>query len=56
LGFTSFSEGINEVSKGLREEYLDKGFSTVEEIMSKYTPLSNGSWAAGVNQFMADMQ
>jgi hypothetical protein len=56
LGFTSFQEGIEEVSKGLREEYLDKDFTTIEEIMSKYTPLSNGSWAAGVNKFMSEMQ
>jgi hypothetical protein len=56
LGFSSFQQGIEEVSKGLRDEYLNKGYSTVEEIMSKYTPLSNGSWAAGVSQFMTDMQ
>jgi hypothetical protein len=56
LGFSSFQEGIENVSKGLREEYLDKGFRTTEEIMSKYTPLSPGSWAEGVNKFMAEMQ
>lgn len=56
LGFSSFEEGIETVSKGLREEYLDKGYSTVEEIMSKYTPLSNGSWAYGVNKFMSEME
>ena len=56
LGFSSYEEGIEEVSKGLREEYLDKGYSTVKEIMSKYTPLSNGSWANGVETFMQDMQ
>src|SRR5688572_22352800 len=56
LGFNSFEEGIETVSKGLREEYLGKGYTTVEEIMSKYTPQSNGSWAFGVNQFMSAMQ
>jgi hypothetical protein len=56
LGFNSYQQGIEEVSKGLREEYLNKGYSTVEEIMSKYTPLSNGSWAIGVNKFMSEMQ
>lgn len=56
LGFTSFEEGIETVSRGLKEEYLDKGYSTVEEIMSKYTPLSNGSWAHGVETFMQDME
>jgi hypothetical protein len=56
LGFNSFQEGIDEVSKGLRENYLDEGLSTIEEIMSKYTPLSNGSWAQGVNKFMSEME
>lgn len=56
LGFTSFQEGIEEVSKGLRSEYLNKGYSTIEEIMSKYTPQSNGSWALGVNTYMSEMQ
>lgn len=56
LGFDSFEQGIETVSKGLREEYLNKGYETVEEIMSKYTPLSNGSWAAGVTKFMAEIE
>ncbi|MEK7470406.1 MAG: hypothetical protein AAB622_00150, partial [Patescibacteria group bacterium] len=56
LGFSSYEKGIETVSKGLREEYLNKGYKTVEEIMSKYTPMSNGSWANGVNTFMTDMQ
>jgi hypothetical protein len=56
LGFTSFEEGIETVSNGLRNEYLNKGFTTVEEIMSKYTPLSNGSWALGVSAYMSEMQ
>lgn len=56
LGFSSFEEGIETVTKGLREEYLNKGYNTVEEIMSKYTPLSNGSWAYGVSKFMSDME
>jgi len=56
LGFSSFSEGIEEVSKGLREEYLNKGYETTDEIMSKYTPLSPGSWALGVNKFMTEME
>lgn len=56
LGFNSFQQGIDEVSKGLREDYLNKGFVSIEDIMSKYTPLSNGSWAHGVNEFMTEMQ
>ena len=56
LGFTSYEEGIEIVTKGLKENYIDKGHRTVEDIMSKYTPLSNGSWAMGVNQFMSEME
>lgn len=56
LGFQSFEEGIETVSKGLRENYIDKGYTTPDEIMRKYTPSSNGSWANGVNMFMSDMQ
>lgn len=56
LGFDSYSDGIETVSKGIRENYLDKGYSTIEDIMSKYTPQSNGSWANAVNSFMDDME
>ena len=56
LGFSSFKEGVEEVSKGLRENYVNEGFSTVDKIMEKYTPLSPGSWAEGVNKFMTEME
>ena len=56
LGFSSYEAGIEAVSKGLKEEYIDKGYETVEEIMAKYTPLSNGSWAYAVNKFMEQMR
>jgi len=56
LGFSSFEEGIEVVSEGIRGEYLDKGFTTIEEIMGKYTPSSNGSWAEGVSKFMGEME
>ena len=56
LGFDSYSDGIDTVSQGLRENYLNKGYTTIEEIMSKYTPQSNGSWASGVNEFMTEME
>lgn len=56
LGFNSYEEGIDKVSKGLRIGYIDKGYKTVDQIMSLYTPSSNGSWAHGVNEFMTEMQ
>ena len=56
LGFNSYSEGIITVSEGIRKNYIEKGLVTVEDIMSKYTPLSPGSWAIGVSSFMNDLQ
>lgn len=57
LGFNSFEEGIETVSKGLRTQYLDKGLGTISEIMSKYNPISpEGAWAKGVSQFMGEME
>ena len=56
LGFRDYPTAIQTVAQGIREEYIDKGYDTVEKIMAKYTPLSEGSWAAGVNQFLAEME
>jgi hypothetical protein len=56
LGFESYEEGIKTVSAGIKENYIDYGYLTIEDIMSKYTPLSNGSWANGVNEFMTEME
>lgn len=56
LRFASFEQGVEEVSKGLKEDYLDKDYTTPEEIMAKYTPQSPGSWAAGVTQFLQEME
>jgi hypothetical protein len=57
LGFDSFEEGIETVSRGLKTQYLDKGLGTVAEIMSKYNPISpEGAWARGVSSFMDQME
>jgi hypothetical protein len=56
LCFDSYEQGVETVSSWLRTQYLNKGLITVDEVMNKYTPLSKGSWAAGVNQFMEEMQ
>lgn len=57
LGFDSFQDGIETVSKGLRTQYLDKGFGSVTEIMSKYNPISpGGAWASGVSEFMDQIE
>jgi hypothetical protein len=56
LGFSTYEKAIWTVSEGIKTEYIDKGFETTEEIMSKYTPLSPGSWAVGVNKFMGELE
>lgn len=57
--FTSWEEAIDRVGKGLREDYLNKGLITPEQIMPKYTPpslASGGSWAKGVSEFMEELR
>lgn len=56
LCFENWEEGIDTVMKGLKEKFLEKGLTEPEEIMTLYTPLSNGSWANGVNQFMEELK
>lgn len=50
--FDSFPDAIETVTKGIKKNYIDKGLKTPEEIMQKYTPSSNGSWAKAVNFFL----
>jgi hypothetical protein len=54
--FTSWKDGIEKVSRGLRNNYFNKGLDTPEKIMRKYTPSSNGSWAFCVSQFLAELK
>lgn len=50
--FENYPEAIETVSKALSKNYKKTGLETPEQIMTKYTPSSNGSWANGVNYFM----
>lgn len=51
--FSSYPEAIDTVARGLKNNYIDKGLITPDEIMRKYNPGSpNGSWANGVNTFL----
>lgn len=50
--FDNYNQAINTVTKTLAMQYKSKGLETPEQIMTKYTPSSNGSWANGVNHFM----
>lgn len=56
LGFDSYEESFDRASRELKERYIDVGLVTPEQIMTKYTPSSNGSWADSVNQWIAEME
>lgn len=56
LGFESYEANFDRAARELKKYYIDQGRTTPEEIMRKYTPSSNGSWAASVNQWMAEMR
>lgn len=56
LGFDSYEQGIETVSKGLKENYIDKGYVTVEEIMRKYAHPDSTTWAEGVSYYMKQME
>lgn len=56
LGFENYEEGFDRAARELKERYVDKGLTTPEDIMKKYTPGSNGSWAFSVNQWIVEME
>jgi len=57
LAFDSFQDGIEKVSKGLKTQYVDKGYSTVSQIMDKYNPVSpDGAEAKSIAIIMGQME
>jgi len=50
LGFGSFKNGIYTVSRGLRENYVNKGYDTPEKMNRKYA--SSKTWGMKVNFFL----
>lgn len=56
LGFDTYEEGFDRAARELKANYIDRGLTTPEQIMTKYTPSSNGSWADSVNQWIAEME
>lgn len=53
--FTSYDEAIKTVTATLAKKYIAQGLNSPEEIMSKYTPSSNGSWADAVSLVMNNL-
>jgi len=56
LRFDNYELAIKSYAEYLKREYFNKGLNTPELIMSKYCPSSNGSWAAGVKQFIEELK
>jgi|SRR3989344_1755717 len=54
--FDSYPQAIETVSKVLARDYVRKGLVLPKEIMTKYTPSSNGSWANSVSFFMNSLE
>jgi hypothetical protein len=54
--FANYKEGIYTVTKALAQNYKAHGLITPQQIMTMYTPGSNGSWAFSVNYFMQRLQ
>jgi len=57
LRFPDYPTAINAVASGIKNEYVDKGYQTVDEIMDKWVPHSpERAWAKGVIGFMSEME
>lgn len=54
--FANYHDAIFTVTKTLATKYKQKGLVTPDEIMTRWTPSSDGSWAFSVNQFMDALQ
>ena len=52
LCFDSWEEGIDYVADGLKRNYIDMGYITTEEIMTKYAHPDSTTWAEGVNIYL----
>lgn len=50
--FDNYGQAIEIISKTLAENYHGKGLVEPEQIMTKYTPSNDGTWAANVSYVM----
>lgn len=49
--FSSWDEGVESVTRGLRRSYLDKGLTTIPKIAEKYTVTEREDWIRNVTFF-----
>jgi len=50
--FQNYEEAIDVVSAALAKYYIAQGYTNPHEIVKKYTPSNDGSWANSVSFFM----
>jgi hypothetical protein len=55
IGFEDWEHGIDTVSRGLREKYINRGYNTPEKMMRIYAPPSK-TWAGNVRFFMDQIE
>lgn len=55
VNFSSFDEGIDTVSRGLKKGYYNRGLDTPSEIAPVYCPPNASHWASAVSEFMSQM-
>ncbi|MCX7928238.1 MAG: hypothetical protein N2558_00945, partial [Patescibacteria group bacterium] len=56
LKFSNYDIAIETVAKGLKEKYIDRGYTTPELIMKKYAHPNSTTWADGVNMYMQKIE
>lgn len=54
VGFTSWTDGIDTVSRGLKNNYINKGATTIDQIGRIYA--ASPFWAAHVGYFLDKIQ
>lgn len=54
--FDSWPHAIETVTRGIARDYYGRGLKTPEQIMTRYTPNSNGSWAEAINFAMEEIE
>lgn len=50
--FKNWEEAIDTVGKGLKDNYVSKGYDTPEKIAPIYTPPNHVNWLKGVSYFI----
>lgn len=56
LGFDSYEEAIETVAKGLKENYIDLGYITPNQIMTKYAHPDSTTWGPDVEAYMQTLE